>query len=97
MTLSPTEQAFAWWQMFVKELCFEDKSAILKAEWDFKKVKKGKVTLFNVGSSFSNKTGINGSRRCALYPPCLCQCSVLRVFKAMATRIRGKSKQTLGH
>ena len=56
---------------------------------------KGKVTLFNVGSSFSYETGINGSRRCALYPSCLCQCSVLRVFKAMATRIRGKSKQTL--
>ena len=30
---------------------------------------KGKVTLFNVGSSFSYETGINGSRRCALYPP----------------------------
>ena len=29
------------------------------------------------------------------FPPCLCQCSVLRVFKAMATRIRGKSKQML--
>ena len=29
---------------------------------------KGKVTLFNVGSSFSYETGINGSRRCALYP-----------------------------
>lgn len=28
-------------------------------------------------------------------PPCFCQCSVLRVFKAMATRNRGKSKQTL--
>ena len=28
-------------------------------------------------------------------PPCHCQCSVLRVFKAIATRIRGKSKQTL--
>ena len=29
-------------------------------------------------------------------PPCLdCQCSVLRVFKAMATRIRGKTKRTL--
>ena len=28
---------------------------------------------------------------------CLCQCSVLQVFKAMATRIIGKSKQTLGH
>ena len=69
MTLSPTEQVFAWWQMFVKELCFKDKSAILKAEWDFKKVKKGKVTLFNVGSSFSNETGISGSRRYALYPP----------------------------
>ena len=27
--------------------------------------------------------------------PSLCQCSVLRVFKAIATRIRGKSKQTL--
>ena len=34
---------------------------------DFKS--KGKVTLFNVGSSFSYKTGINGSRRCTLYPP----------------------------
>ena len=41
------------------------------------------------------ETAINGSRRCALYPPCHCQCSVLRVFKAIATRIRGKSKQTL--
>ena len=30
---------------------------------------KGKVTLFNVGSSFSYETGINGSRRCALYSP----------------------------
>ena len=28
-------------------------------------------------------------------PPCHCQCSVLRVFKAIATQIRGKSKQTL--
>ena len=29
-----------------------------------------KVTLFNVGSSFSpDGTAINGSRRCALYPP----------------------------
>ena len=27
-----------------------------------------KVTLFNVGSSFSYETGINGSQRCALYP-----------------------------
>ena len=41
------------------------------------------------------ETAINGRRRCALYPPCHCQCSVLRVFKAIATRIRGKSKQTL--
>ena len=31
---------------------------------------KVKVTLFNVGSSFSPYgTAINGSRRCALYPP----------------------------
>ena len=30
---------------------------------------KGKVTLFNVGSSFSYEAGINGSRRCGLYPP----------------------------
>ena len=57
---------------------------------------KVKVTLFNVGSSFSPYgTAINGSRRCALYPPCHCQCSVLRGFKAIATRTRGKSKQTL--
>ena len=28
-------------------------------------------------------------------PPCHCQCSVLWVFKAIATRIRGKSKQML--
>ena len=28
------------------------------------------------------------------YPPLLCQCSVSRVFKATATRNRGKSKQT---
>ena len=28
----------------------------------------GKVTLFNVGSSFSYEAGISGSRRCALYP-----------------------------
>ena len=31
----------------------------------------------------------------APFTPCLCQCSVLRVFKARATRIRGKLKQTL--
>ena len=31
----------------------------------------------------------------APFTPYLCQCTVLRVFKAMATRIRGKSKQTL--
>ena len=30
--------------------------------------KKVKSLLFNVGSSFSCETGINGSRRCALYP-----------------------------
>ena len=30
---------------------------------------KSKVNLFNVGSSFSYETGINGSRRCAFYPP----------------------------
>ena len=30
---------------------------------------KGKVTLFNIGSSFSYEAGTNGSRRCALYPP----------------------------
>ena len=29
---------------------------------------KNKETLFNVGS-FSCETGINGSRRCTLYPP----------------------------
>ena len=55
---------------------------------------RGRVTLFNVGSSFSYETGINGSRRCALYPLPL-SVHLLRVFKAMATRIRGKSKQTL--
>ena len=27
-----------------------------------------KVTLFNVGSSFSYEPGINGSQQCALYP-----------------------------
>ena len=31
----------------------------------------------------------------APFTPCLCHCSVLRVFKAIATRIRGKWKQTL--
>ena len=25
--------------------------------------------LFNIGSSFSYEAGINGNRRCALYPP----------------------------
>ena len=30
---------------------------------------KGKGNLFNVGSSFSYETGVNGSRRCALYSP----------------------------
>ena len=48
---------------------------------------KGKVTLFNVGSSFSYETGINGSWQCALHPPSLRQCSVLW--------IRVKSKQML--
>ena len=47
---------------------------------------KGKGTLFIVGSSFSYETGINGSRRCALHlpTPFLRQCSILRVFKAIA-------------
>ena len=31
----------------------------------------------------------------APFTPCVCHCSVLRVFKAMATRIRGKWKQML--
>ena len=31
----------------------------------------------------------------APFNPFLCQCSILLVFKAMATRIRGKSKHTL--
>ena len=30
-----------------------------------------------------------------LLPPSLCQCSVSRIFKAIATRVRGKWKQTL--
>jgi len=29
------------------------------------------------------------------YPPSLFQCSILLAYKAMATRIRGRSKQTL--
>ena len=41
----------------------------LKYEANQEMLGKGKVTLFNFGSSFSNKTGINESRRCALYPP----------------------------
>ena len=56
---------------------------------------KGKGTLFNVGSSFSYETDINGIQWCALHPFSLRQCSVLRVFKAIATRMRGKLKQTL--
>ena len=31
----------------------------------------------------------------APFTPFLCQCSVLRVFKATATQIKGKSEQTL--
>ena len=31
----------------------------------------------------------------APFTPSLCQCSILRAFKAIATRIKGKSKQTL--
>ena len=46
---------------------------------------KSKVNLF-----------INGSRRCAFYPPpSVSEHSVSQIFKAIATRIRGKSKQTL--
>ena len=33
----------------------------------------------------------------APFTPSLCQCSVLRVFKAKATQIRGKSEQTVLH
>ena len=29
-------------------------------------LRKGKISLFNTGGSFSYETGINGSRRCAL-------------------------------
>ena len=66
-------------------------------ENQYKRLKKRKRSLLiNVGSSFSpNETAINRRARCALYSPCDCQCSVLQVFKAIATRIRGKSKQTL--
>ena len=46
--------------------CVEKLQALGQA---FKGKSKGKVTLFNVGSSFSYEAGINGSRRCALYPP----------------------------
>ena len=50
----------------------EEKGTNLSSEYGFSKRqigKKGKVTLFNVGSSFSYEASINGSRRCALYPP----------------------------
>ena len=56
---------------------------------------KGKVTLFNVGSSFSYETGINGSQWHALYPLASVSAPFYGVFKAMATWIKGKSKQTL--
>ena len=35
----------------------------------YSEVKSSQVNLFNVGSSFSYETGVNGSRRCAFYPP----------------------------
>ena len=41
----------------------------LKYEANQEMLGKGEVTLFNFGSSISNETGINESRRCALYPP----------------------------
>ena len=56
------------------------------------------MVKFNIGSSFSYKAGIGGSRRCTLFTSSICQCCILQVFKAaaiIATRMRGKSKQML--
>ena len=47
-------------------------------------VKQGKVTLFNVGSSFSYEAGINGSWRCALYPPPSVSAPLYRYLKLLS-------------
>ena len=49
--------------------------------------------LFFVGSSVCSEAGINGSRRCFLISPH--PLLGLRLIDTIATRIRGKSKQTL--
>jgi len=52
------------------------------------------VALFNVDSSFSYESVISGSWRCTLNPP---PSVSARVFEALASRIGGKSQQTLSH
>lgn len=60
------------------------------------KGKKGKGILFSVGSSLITRLESMEADGAPFYlPSSICQCSVLRVFKAMATGIRGNSKQTL--
>ena len=57
---------------------------------------KGKGTLFSVGSSLVTRLVSMEADGVPFHPPSsICQCSVLRIFKAMATGIRGNSKQTL--
>ena len=59
---------------------------------------KGKVkekSLYLTSAVPSVMKLVSMEANCAPFTPCLCQCSVLRVFKAMATRSRGNWKQTL--
>ena len=57
------------------------------------KVKEKSLYLTSVVPSVMRLVSMEANG--APFTPYFCQCCVLRVFKAMATRIRGKSKQTL--
>ena len=95
---TPSQKHLAWVLCYgIGGICAFDHHIMLKCVLQVLSISISEVKslyLFNVGSSFSYETGINGSRRCALLLPSLYQCSILRVFKALPTRIRGKSKQT---
>ena len=56
---------------------------------------KGKVTLFNVGSSVSSEAQVSMETDSVPFTPHPLLILHFGVFKAIATKIRGKAKQTL--
>lgn len=54
------------------------------------------IVTYIVTGQLCTRAAVNGSRRCGFYPT-LCQGLFDWVFKAMASWIRGKLKQTIGN